>query len=508
VFVNIFFRVFLVCSSIVLQKFTLSAQILYPRVTKDPQLPILKSLAPETVPLRQAKCYFQIGNSYHNKGMDIKSFEHFVMAREFLQKSNSKHHIVYSMTNSRLGHVYFYFGDFENSTKSFLEWHFHPRKHEHLTESYYNTLGLALHYLEQYDKSNEIFNFGLYYANKFDSEVWKGIIYGNIAKNHEKIGDFKSALHCYNIAYKISKNNYNYSSQIISLLCISKIHITNNDWTFFEKSIPEILELHAIEGSTPLPMFYKLRSELYEIRNKPELAFSDYKKFTHLQDSVKTLKDKAKIVELDFQLYASQTDKVLESMGGVAKKSRMKSIGLVFLVLGIFGLAVYFKMYKWRKEKELIAFDARQTLIEQELVETNMMLEQSVLEIAQKNRLIHYLESMKHKNPVADEQLNQIIDQLIHTKILTNDDWNEFKSLFSEAYPNFINNILQINPGITDAELRMACMLRLNLSNEQIGNMLGISKDSARKNSLRLRNKLGLECDQAELMTFLFSIEV
>ena len=161
-----------------------------------------------------------------------------------------------------------------------------------------------------------------------------------------------------------------------------------------------------------------------------------------------------------------------------------------------------------RKKRELKLSNERKSRIKRRLHEVNSKLEQSLDTLAKQNELIKFLEKLKDKSTVVDEQIEKIINDLTHTKILTNDDWRGFKSMFIEAYPNFMNSVLKINPETSEAELRMACMLRLNLSNEEIGNMLGISKDSARKTSLRLRERLHMpKSSHEDLVNFLFSLE-
>ena len=102
-------------------------------------------------------------------------------------------------------------------------------------------------------------------------------------------------------------------------------------------------------------------------------------------------------------------------------------------------------------------------------------------------------------------EIENIAELLSKSKILTNEHWIEFQNLFNKIYPNFITNVTERHPRITETELRQSCLIRLNLSNEQMANMMAVSKDSLRKSNQRLREKLQFK-EQSALIDYLFSI--
>ena len=85
------------------------------------------------------------------------------------------------------------------------------------------------------------------------------------------------------------------------------------------------------------------------------------------------------------------------------------------------------------------------------------------------------------------EQKLEQLDQLKTSVVLTEDDWTQFKRTFEKLYPSFIPSLMKINPSLTNAEIRLATLMKLNLSTSEISNTLGISADSVRKTNLRLR---------------------
>ena len=89
--------------------------------------------------------------------------------------------------------------------------------------------------------------------------------------------------------------------------------------------------------------------------------------------------------------------------------------------------------------------------------------------------------------------------------ILTENDWDEFKTTFEKIYPGFFNRLYTRNKDITTAELRFAALIRLQMNNRQAGAILGISTDSARKTRQRLRLRLQISED-SNLEDFVLNI--
>ena len=95
-----------------------------------------------------------------------------------------------------------------------------------------------------------------------------------------------------------------------------------------------------------------------------------------------------------------------------------------------------------------------------------------------------------------------MVEQLHQTIILTEKDWQEFKQLFERAYPRFLQGLAVKHPSLTEAEIRLLALIKLNLSVNEMAAMLGILPQSVRKTRQRLMKKLGLE-DPKALPAFL-----
>ena len=94
--------------------------------------------------------------------------------------------------------------------------------------------------------------------------------------------------------------------------------------------------------------------------------------------------------------------------------------------------------------------------MEQEAASAKDQLKMFTENIVEKTNLIEKLESQIKGKEATSEQ-HMIISELSQQTILTEEDWNKFKSLFEKIYPGFFINLKEKFPDITLAEQRMAC---------------------------------------------------
>ncbi len=79
---------------------------------------------------------------------------------------------------------------------------------------------------------------------------------------------------------------------------------------------------------------------------------------------------------------------------------------------------------------------------------------------------------------------------------MTDDEWNDFKKKFEFVHRGFFARLRHKYADLTEGEMRLMALLKLNLSSKEIANMLGISADSVIKSRYRLRKKIGIDSEQ------------
>ena len=117
------------------------------------------------------------------------------------------------------------------------------------------------------------------------------------------------------------------------------------------------------------------------------------------------------------------------------------------------------------------------------------------MSIIRKNEFLNDLKSeiVKIKANIRDQEIRLGLNKLslMITQDLSIDrDREKFQMHINEQNSNFIHQLTESFPTMTDNEKRLASLLRLNLSSKEIASILNISPKSVEMNRYRLRKKL------------------
>jgi tetratricopeptide (TPR) repeat protein len=97
------------------------------------------------------------------------------------------------------------------------------------------------------------------------------------------------------------------------------------------------------------------------------------------------------------------------------------------------------------------------------------------------------------KTAYSIEEKDNMLSQLTQATILTEEQWRNFRQKFERVHDGFFQKFGQTVPDATESEYRLAALTKLEMTNNEIASMLGISPDSVIKTRYRLRKKLGNE---------------
>lgn len=81
----------------------------------------------------------------------------------------------------------------------------------------------------------------------------------------------------------------------------------------------------------------------------------------------------------------------------------------------------------------------------------------------------------------------------ISTQVFNSDKEAEFRRSFTALYPEYIPALHEFSPDMTRTDELVAMLIMLDLSSEEIGLTLGVSRVGVNKARSRMRKRLGLE---------------
>jgi hypothetical protein len=120
-----------------------------------------------------------------------------------------------------------------------------------------------------------------------------------------------------------------------------------------------------------------------------------------------------------------------------------------------------------------------------------------------KEDLVHFKETaLPEKGTKEFQKIIKVIEgELDHAQ-----EWEQFSHHFDNVHTNYLKNLRDFCPDLTASELKLAAYLRLSLSTKEIAQLMNISIRGVETSRYRLRKKLGLTNDEANLYEFLIQI--
>jgi DNA-binding CsgD family transcriptional regulator len=172
----------------------------------------------------------------------------------------------------------------------------------------------------------------------------------------------------------------------------------------------------------------------------------------------------------------------------IIEENHFFNIG-VFIELLVFTYVIS----ELQKQKELDLLDSKYKLNNKQ-----RELTQKALHLAQQDEIFgtirNQLLEIKGEKPQTNEAvLNILSDVDMYMKV---NSWDDFEKYFTEVHPDFYNKLKSYYPDLTQNEIRVCAMLKLNLNTKQIAEVFRKTSKSIEVTRTRIRQKLGLTRDE------------
>lgn len=134
--------------------------------------------------------------------------------------------------------------------------------------------------------------------------------------------------------------------------------------------------------------------------------------------------------------------------------------------------------------------------LETEIQSKNTELMATAVQMAHKNEiLISIVEQLEDiRNIEETEKIKRLksLKKTIETEIEGERSWEQFTLYFDEVNQNFTTELLKKHPSLTQNDLRMCALTRLNMTNKELAAILNISVTGVEKSRYRLKKRLDL----------------
>jgi tetratricopeptide (TPR) repeat protein len=316
---------------------------------------------------------------------------------------------------------------------------------------------------------------------------------------------------------------------VITSLKISEANSLKGLFSIALKEADQALEIaKSTRNQTLIRECYQVLSKVYAEKRLFQQAYVYQTQFLDLTDSLFDEEKNRMLNELEMKYQVERKDHRIELLKS-KNQLQQKNIIILFLLTGALLILTASLIYFNRLKS--LSINHKNKLLEQEKVihqknnelrdkETRLLLEQlesknkaltaKVLGILKTNEALDAiatkLASLTHKlddKNKAAKEIASIINELErHSK---DNLWEEFDKAFKGVHSEFYTQLLDKCPSLTPTEIKIAALLRLNLSTKEITAITFKSESGIKSARFRLRKKLGLPSD-AGLVSFLMSL--
>jgi len=172
---------------------------------------------------------------------------------------------------------------------------------------------------------------------------------------------------------------------------------------------------------------------------------------------------------------------------------------VAYIIYGVIGGLLILLVIKIREDKIRHKEQIEKSKLENKFL--NQKIESSKKEL---NRFTQLLITKSKETKVLTMELDKFktdsnesdfknLENLLNTKILTDDQWLVFKEKFTAVYSDFFYELRNREYEFSEAEERLLTLEKLNLKTKEMAAILGIASTSVSRAKHRLKSKLGID---------------
>lgn len=334
--------------------------------------------------------------------------------------------------------------------------------------------------------------------------VWIGIISGNLADHAWQKGERKKAIALVKKNIALSMRYNERTDAMRANLNLANWYIELKEWKLAEQYMMACE--HLMEDK---PYFLKYKMELAKSKSnimrglgRGEEELKQLHLYLMLKDSLEKRTNDKEIQKMLWQRESEKYNRTIQATEEkrIRTKRMYQFIGIVLIL--IFAIVVLLvnkskikiKMRNTLLEKDQLALAYEKQLLDQELMILRNSLTEFTDTIRQNDVVIQQLRQevvkISESDPAYLTQVTDNLNALLQQHIMTDERWQKFKHVFNKVYPAYLTQMRQTYPKVTENDLKILALLKLDLSNASMSELLCVSVEAVRKAKQRLKKKL------------------
>ncbi|MDM1408002.1 tetratricopeptide repeat protein [Myroides sp. DF42-4-2] len=308
----------------------------------------------------------------------------------------------------------------------------------------------------------------------------------------------------------ISKKVDDKKNTMFALLSLAQVYWDKSDIPMAKKTALEAFSytqsLNYVKGFEYQIMHLLLEIAIYEKDEKRELLYR--RNLTTLHEYINETEGQKAIDQINWDAEIELINLQLEAQRYHYEKINYQRLLFISISFSLGCILVFlYRVYRTQLSKQASIYESNILKIEQEMAEsekrwqdTNHSLDSYKEYLAEKTKQINILEielnKLKDSTSVKSQTERMKLEQTISSHLMTDESWLIFKKTFQNEQREYFENLMQQFPELTDSNLRVVLLQKLNLTNQETANILGITIEAVKKTKQRLKKKYRDTYDQ------------
>jgi len=368
-----------------------------------------------------------------------------------------------------------------------------------------NAIGVYLKKDSLYDDANFYYNQALQIAIQAKDSVWIGIIAGNLSELEWKKGNQEKAISLLKENIALATKYGEFKDAMRANLELAKIYIIRKQWKLARAAL---FKSQALMENKPyfLPYYtdaFKARAAIANGLGNRDIELEHLHLYTQYRDSLAKQTNYDNLQKIYWQWEADKYSQTLEQ-----DEMKRKQIKQTYQYAGVFLVLVFviilllinrsrgkILIHTAMLENKQLAMTYEKQLVDQEVLVLKDSLKEFTDTIKNNDVTIGLLRTELNNQPMIsadqEEYISNNLNTLLESHIMTDERWIKFKYVFDKVYPGYLSDQKTRYPTLSENDLRIIALSKLELSNRSMSNLLGVSVEAVKKAKQRMKKKIG-----------------
>lgn len=432
-----------------------------------------------------------------------KCFPLFMYCIKALEEADDFSIIQICDTYKKIGYFLSTTNDYDNAEEYLKKAYQYAKPESSDMASILNSLGFCSLAKNNFTGAETYFKKTLEMAQKSGDNLRYAKALGSIAELELKRKNFDKAITLLQRDIAISKKNKGDQNTMYALTLLSKAYLENGDIFNAEKNL-YIAKDYATAKSHFRSSEYQINEMLLKIAkikgdDKHELLAR--RRLEKLKDSLMDFDAKETVLRVGWEFQKKQLQmKVEMDKNKIEKESYLKLSAIIVACLLLIMMLIIIRSYRLKMKSKKVEYDKKVLTLmidkiksESKLNNTHKTLQSYQIYLSEKNKQIEVLEKemqqVKNSSFSILEEKSGELQNLLESHLMTDENWKNFRNAFIQKYPSHYKELTNQFPDLTDSNLRIIILTKLNMNNTEISRLLGVTIDAVKKAKHRLRKK-------------------